>query len=78
MLENEKKENGYNPEDSGSENRENQIQSIDEQQEDIFAEEDVAIPEEVSSEKNGYYPGRVQPASSGRERLFQQGLCSFA
>ena len=52
MLENEKKENGYNPEDSGSENRENQIQSIDEQQEDIFAEEDVAIPEEVSSEKN--------------------------
>ena len=28
--------------------------------------------------RKGALPGRVQPASSGRERLFQQGLCSFA
>ena len=47
MLENEKKENGFNAEESNQKDRENQIQNINEQQEDIFAEEDVTIPEEI-------------------------------
>lgn len=46
MLENEKKENEFNGEESDKEGREERIQNINEQQEDIFAEEDVAIPEE--------------------------------
>lgn len=71
MLENEKKENGYNPEDSGSENRENQIQSIDEQQEDIFAEEDVAIPEEASSESRE--DERTRSADENTESAEQPG-----
>lgn len=48
MLENEKRRDDFNSEESRKEDRENQVQNIDAQQ-DIFAEEDVVIPEEVSA-----------------------------
>lgn len=59
MLENEKKRNDFNSEESRGEDRNNQIQDI-EQQEDIFAEDDVVIPEEMTAaEKESAEEGAV-------------------
>ena len=66
MLENEKKRNDFNSEESRGEDRNNQIQDI-EQQEDIFAEDDVVIPEEMTAaEKESAEEGAV-PAGETSE-----------